>query len=329
MSVDIVLPWVDGSDPEWRKIKAQYQENGDARDERFRDFDLLRYWFRGIDQCMPWVRTVHFITMNQVPSWLNVSNERLHIIDHRDYIPEAYLPTFNSNAIELNVYRIPELSEQFLLLNDDVLFLRETKETDYFRDGKPVDMLALQPVVANADNELMYYIYLNNSIVLARHFDKRTTMKQFPKAYFCSSYPLMYLGYNNLERMWPRFTGFFTAHGPSPLLKSQLAELWEMEYEVMDTASRNHFRDKTDVNQYLVREFNKLKGNFIPANILKDFAYFDLAEDNHKLYECLDHPKVSSICINDSNREIPFEDIKKELHERMERLFPKKSSFER
>ena len=45
-------------------------------------------------------------------------------------------------------------------------------------------MLALQPDVANVDNPVMPYIYLNNAMVLARYFDKYKNMKQQPGAYF-------------------------------------------------------------------------------------------------------------------------------------------------
>ncbi len=41
-------------------------------------------------------------------------------------------------------------------------------------------MLALQPVVANREDAVMPYIYLNNAMVLARYFDKRENMKQQP-----------------------------------------------------------------------------------------------------------------------------------------------------
>lgn len=81
-------------------------------------------------------------------------------------------------------------------------------------------MLALQPDVANADDQIMPYIYLNNAMVLAKYFDKRENMKKQPGAYFHPGYPLIYFGYNLLEMAFPRFTGFYTVHGPSPLKKS-------------------------------------------------------------------------------------------------------------
>ena len=90
-------------------------------------------------------------------------------------------------------------------------------------------MLALQPVVANREDAVMPYIYLNNAMVLARYFDKRENMKQQPGAYWHPGYPLLYFGYNLLERMFPRFTGFYTVHGPSPLLKNTYEALWQRE----------------------------------------------------------------------------------------------------
>ena len=34
----------------------------DDRKERYRDWDLLRYWFRGVERFAPWVRRIHFVT---------------------------------------------------------------------------------------------------------------------------------------------------------------------------------------------------------------------------------------------------------------------------
>lgn len=78
-------------------------------------------------------------------------------------------------------------------------------------------MLALQPDVTNVDDTTMPYIYLNNAMLLAKYFDKRQNMKKQPGAYFHIGYPAMYFFYNFLEIMFPRFTGFYTVHGPSPL----------------------------------------------------------------------------------------------------------------
>ena len=55
---------------------------------------------------------------------LEPDHPKLHIVNHRDFIPEEYLPTFSSHAIELNMHRIPDLAEHFLYFNDDVYLMK-------------------------------------------------------------------------------------------------------------------------------------------------------------------------------------------------------------
>lgn len=107
-SIDFVIPWVNGNDPEWIKEKSNFekQSEGDRRDIRFRDWDNLRYWFRAVEAYAPWVNRIHFITWGHLPEWLNTAHPKLNIVTHQDYIPQAYLPTFNSHTIELNMHRI-------------------------------------------------------------------------------------------------------------------------------------------------------------------------------------------------------------------------------
>ena len=73
MNIDFVIPWVDGSDPAWRKEKYKYMgiDEPDAGDERYRDMGLLKYWFRAVEAYAPWVNQIHFITWGHLPDWLN------------------------------------------------------------------------------------------------------------------------------------------------------------------------------------------------------------------------------------------------------------------
>lgn len=200
--IDIVLAWVDGSDPVWcEKKKERMRQQGlsvksDDREERYRDWDLMHYWFRSIENFAPWVRKIHFVTFGHLPEWLDSSNPKLHIVNHEDFIPAKYLPTFSSHPIEWNFHRIEGLSENFIYFNDDMLLLKPVKPTDFFKNGKPVDMLALQPDVTNVDDTTMPYIYLNNAMLLAKYFDKRQNMKKQPGSYFHIGYPAMYFFYN-------------------------------------------------------------------------------------------------------------------------------------
>ena len=91
--IDFVITWVDGQDDVWRKQKASYShtEEEDDSEERYRDWNLLQYWFRGVEEFTPWVRKIHFVTCGHLPTWLNTEHSKLHIVRHEDYIPKEFL----------------------------------------------------------------------------------------------------------------------------------------------------------------------------------------------------------------------------------------------
>ena len=122
--VDFVVLWVDGNDPEWAAEKQKYMgESAKIKDSnheaRWRNWDNLQYWFRAVEKYAPWVRQIYFVTWGHIPEWLNTENPKLRIINHKDYIPQEYLPTFCTCPIEMNLWRISGLSEHFVFFNDD------------------------------------------------------------------------------------------------------------------------------------------------------------------------------------------------------------------
>ena len=152
--IDIVVTWVDEKDPGWlaekkRCLERRGAEAGSDSNIRFESWDNLQYWFRAIEKFMPWFHQIILITCGQIPEFLKVSHPKLRIIKHSDYIPEEYLPTFNSNTIEMNVHRIQQLSENFILFNDDLFPLRPIEETYYFKDDQVCDE-AVENIIAAA-----------------------------------------------------------------------------------------------------------------------------------------------------------------------------------
>lgn len=142
--IDAVYLWVDGSDPAWRRSRAQWLaesalelDSESARTHRFRDNGELRYSLRSLDRHAPWIRRVHLVTNGQVPVWLDRSSDRIRLVPHDALFERPDdLPTFNSNAIEMNLHRIPGLSRRFLLMNDDLFFGRSTRKEAFLRaDG--------------------------------------------------------------------------------------------------------------------------------------------------------------------------------------------------
>lgn len=329
--IDFVVTWVDDSDKAWRKEKAKYnpEEETDTREERYRDWGFLRYWFRAVEKFAPWVRTVHFVTCGHLPEWLNTECPKLHIVKHEDYIPKEFLPTFNCNVIENCMYRIEGLAEHFVYFNDDFFLINHAKPDDFFKDGKPCDMLAFQPVVANPYNPVMSHMLLNNSLVLCKYFNKRENVRNHPGNYFKIGYPALYFFYNLLEMAFPLYTGLYTVHGPSPFLKSTFEAVWEKEEKTLTKMCANRFRHESDLTQYLFREWQKLENNFVPMNVQRNFKYFGVSTDNKKLIRTITTQKVKQICINDTTVQGDCEQIGREIREAFEKILPEASSFEK
>ena len=140
--IDVVYLWVDGNDAIWRAKReaalAQLpQDTGAAMarysnvEGRFRDNHELRYSLRALEKFFPQHGHVYIVTAAQAPDWLRPS-DRLTLVDHRDLMPEASLPTFDSGHIESWIHHIPGLSERYFYFNDDVFLGAPLNSNDWF-----------------------------------------------------------------------------------------------------------------------------------------------------------------------------------------------------
>ena len=329
--IDFVITWVDGNDPKWRKEYRKYKDvDEEDFDVRFRDWETLKYWFRGVEKYAPWVRKIHFITWGHLPEWLDTTNPKLHIVKHEDYIPEKFLPTFNSSVLELFFNNIEDLSEHFVYFNDDLFIINDVNKDYFFINGKPKDILCFEPICAYS-YPLWGYFKLNSSRILSKHFDKRSLLKSRPLDYFSLKYPLKYWLYNIVECAFPSFTSFIIPHNPSPLLKSTYDEVWKKEREELELSASNRHRSIFDITQMLFRNWTLLKGNFVPSNPYKKFRYYVLGKDNQKIINTIKGNRIKTICINDDSavKKNDFNSTKQMLLSAFSKKFPEKCSFEK
>lgn len=141
-AIDVVYLWVDGNDSGWRAKRqaalAQLPRDTGAAmalysnvEGRFRDNHELRYSLRALERFFPEHGHVYIVTDAQAPDWLRPS-DRLTLVDHRDLMPEASLPTFDSGHIESWIHHIPGLSERYFYFNDDVFLGAPLHPDDWF-----------------------------------------------------------------------------------------------------------------------------------------------------------------------------------------------------
>lgn len=329
--IDLVLPWVDGSDPEWQHLKSQYSSSGgDSRDIRFRDWDNLKFLFRGIEKNAPWIRKIHFVTCGQVPVWMNTDHPKLHLVNHTDYIPAEYLPTFNANTIELNVHRIEGLSEQFIYINDDMFFVDRLEPTDFFRKGKPCSQAGLG-VLGGIYHPIFAGILFNDYRLIDRHFDSTQVLKKERRLFVNRKYGLK----NNIKTLilsaWCQdfFIGFRYGHGPNAFLKSTLEEVWEKERSYLEEVSSHKFRSIEDVNQYVFEYWQWCKGIIIPYSSWKKQRMITVNKDIQYIVQSIESRSVPMITLNDADlSEEEFQRKKRAIIDAFDKILGEKSQYE-
>lgn len=333
MNIDFVILWVDGSDPDWLKEKSKYEiKRGDDSDtvNRYRDWNLLPYWFRAVDKFAPWVRKIHFVTWGHVPTFLNLEAPKLHIVRHEEFIPQEYLPTFSSHAIEMNIHRISGLSEQFVYFNDDMFLLRPFQPEDFFKKGLPCTYGGEVPIEIIGNIGIWQHAAVNDLGIVNAHFPKRKAVAKYGNKYRDRCYRWK----DNvrtlaLEKLYPDyFTGFKNIHAPAAYLKSTFREIWDAEPEKLESTCCDRFRTSDNVNQWVALWWQVASGQFSPAVI--DNLVMKISEDTiDELCYTIERQSHDYVCLNDPEEEIDFGKLSKRLKKSFETILPEKSQFEK
>ncbi len=139
-SIDLVYTWVDGDDPVWKKKKNKYSGNRNTIDDatRYTSIDELKYSLRSVYKYANWVNKIYIVVDDdQKPKWLNINHPKIHLVKHSEIFPDkSHLPTFNSHSIECHLHRIPNLTEHFIYMNDDVFFGKYISKSDFYKNNK-------------------------------------------------------------------------------------------------------------------------------------------------------------------------------------------------
>ncbi|MFF8945177.1 stealth family protein [Streptomyces sp. NPDC014864] len=285
--IDVVYTWVDDSDPRWRARKEATQrvlERGTgehalheqaANDSRYTSRDELRYSLRSIHQYAPWVRTIFLVTAGHVPSWLDTDFPGIRVVDHREIFsdPDA-LPTFNSHAIESQLHHIPELSEHFLYLNDDVFL------------GRPV-----QPGTFFHPNGLSKS-FRSNALIPSGRADS-------------ADLPVNAAGKNSRGLIAQQFGTVISQkmkHTPHALRRSVLTEIEQVYAHSHRTTQHSRFRSPHDVpivsSLYHYYAYHSARATVGDIR----YAYVDLADDlaQRRLDGLLARRNYDTFCMNDT-----------------------------
>lgn len=325
-NIDFVITWVDDGDPEWQAKRSKYDlKSKTVMNDglRYRDYGTLKYWFRSVEKFAPWVHKIYLVVDEQTPSWINLANDKIEIINHKDFIDDEFLPTFNSNAIELNITKIEGLSEKFVLFNDDTYLNDFVEEKNFFQNGLPVDVGTFQPTIPTTE---FTHIVINDLLLINKWFNYRNILKKHWKKFFSPQYGVRRLISAATTLPFNKIIGFYDEHLPVPYLKSVYNTVINRAADETRKTSLNKIRTSGDISHWLVRYYEFCTGTFFPRR--KGFGYFYELQEYDSFITDIKNSKSKVVCINDSSTDKTEYGIEK-LNKALEEKFPNKSSFEK
>ena len=129
--IDIVIPHVDGAAPGYEELCRRH--TSEFVPCQLRDLGELRYVLRSIETNLAGCRIVLVVqTEAHLPAWLR--RDTIRVVRHDEFIPADLLPTFHWATIVAHLHRIPDLAEQHVVWEDDVVLGRRLDPRTFFAD---------------------------------------------------------------------------------------------------------------------------------------------------------------------------------------------------
>lgn len=308
MDIDLVYLWVNGNDPVWRKKHDSYigkttEDSGKNCAGRYAENDELMYSLRSIEKYAPWIHRIFIVTDNQVPAWLDTTNPKIRIVDHREIMSGEILPCFNSVVIEHHLHLIPGLAEHFLYANDDMFLNHEVSpETFYAKDGLPI-------------KRFNWRAFKKVQIWMKKRKGKLTNYKE-----------TIHNAASLVESKYGTYFNSRNHHNIDAYLKSNYQHTREVFKDAINATLTNRVRAANDIqrNIYSYVPLVEHKAHRIYVTRKESFC---LHIDNHRLYEKFERYDPTFFCMNDS--EYANDDDRRIAKEFLARLFPYKSIFEK
>lgn len=300
--IDLVITYVDSTDKNWQELYNQYvpkTENQEVNGkQRFRKSGNFKYVFRGVDKYMPWINNVFLVVQSksQVPDWL--LPPYVTIITHDQFIPQEYLPVFNSQAIEMFLHKIPGLSESFIYSNDDVYFIGPLKQTNFFVGNKIKSNFKIGSIEKTGEIQLWKKATINSGNI--------TNKKETEKLMIANQY-------------------ITPMHIARPYFKSTMEEVHSLHSEsILSSISR--FREPHNLTIYLYDFYLKEQKRVIEIDY--QYIHYSSKTKQEFISHVLINPEIYKImCLNDTLEEIDL-NREKYIEERFNQKFPLKSKYE-
>lgn len=250
--IDLVIPYVDNADPLWKKIYTDFCKKNklenklvDMGTDRYEDVGLISFQLKLINKHLPWVNKIYLLLMTDTQKPKDLPNNVVCVY-HGAFIPQGYLPTFNSTTIEMFLWNIKGLSEYFIYANDDMLPFKDLQPSDFFTDDGHIKIEWWNEDIREVNNVFRQQCY--NSY---KHIAQRLNIYTEPYKYVRP------------------------AHSFTPMIKSHCKQAFDLIKDMIYRHIRA-FRTEYQYNQYIYPIFENFVYGSSETNI--DFLYTQLKE---------------------------------------------------
>ena len=302
--IDLVIPYVNCTSKKWQETYVDFCENNGYKErvqafnsERYRDWGFFKYMLRGVSANMQFVNKVYLLLQaeDQIPDWLDTSS--LEIVYHKDFIPEKFLPTYNSTTIEMFLDNILGLSEHFIYANDDLYALKPMQASDFFTDDGKIKMGFRKRVLKD---------YLQFNLVCCHCFNEIQLLT------------------NGRDTTPDYLTPF---HEFMPMIKSHVTKVKELLGDRI-TNGITPFRDPRNHNQYIFPYYEFFTNN--TAMPERTYAYLNMENDIDTVRDVLINRKESTLVLNDNEKtNVKLWSTNRDIRVAFEVTFYKMGKFEK
>jgi hypothetical protein len=160
-------------------------------------------------------------------------------VDLSVFVPQQYLPTYNSHVFETFLWHIPGLSDQFMYLNDDMILARPINPASLFKDPDA----AVAGIRTAADSGVHPAVMRVN---LETHPFHDYSKVPDPEAKVPKDLQWLWPRYNGLDLFKGAFSNAspagFDAHAAVLLSKQAMQKTWELLSDRLDAGLHNKVR---------------------------------------------------------------------------------------
>jgi hypothetical protein len=308
--VDMVFTYVDGNDPGYVAIRSRYRselpdatqsknvsDSGDI-DIRFRNVGEITFSVNSVLKYLPWIRKIFIVTETpRLPVSLHLLNSgRIRIVDHQEFIPSQYLPTFSSNVIESFLHRIDGLSEIFLYNNDDYMHFSPIRP-DFFYTTSGEGKISLELHVYPA----VYRWIMTGLSYIFRGYRTNLHTIGISNAYSFLRKCRHHLACRDIV---------VPVHATKIWRKATALQVEQEFGSILDETRRRRFRDARDLSYYTIlysmenkwnpqnRVHLHLWGSLFAPNTMFDFTAFSVFGNSNLLWKRIAGSHAPLVCLN-------------------------------